>query len=122
MDVRNLIVIAGCAVLVGCATQKTPVDMSQMVQMTAAPQVTHRVSPEYPAEVRQRGLEGTVKLRVLVDVDGSVKDVEALEYAHVELVEPAVTAMKQWTFEPAQTASGPQAMWVVVPMDFELSN
>jgi TonB family protein len=57
-------------------------------------------NPEYPAIARQMSLHGTVRLRVWVTPQGSVRKVEYIG-GHPLLAESAVTAVKNWKFEPA---------------------
>ena len=57
-------------------------------------------NPEYPAIALQMSLHGTVRLRVWVTPQGSVRKVEYIG-GHPLLAESAVTAVKTWKFEPA---------------------
>jgi TonB family protein len=57
-------------------------------------------NPEYPAIALQMSLHGTVRLRVWVTPQGSVRKVEYIG-GHPLLAESAVTAIKNWKFEPA---------------------
>lgn len=57
-------------------------------------------NPEYPAIALQMSLHGTVRLRVWVTPQGSVRKVEYIG-GHPLLAESAVKAVKNWKFEPA---------------------
>jgi len=57
-------------------------------------------NPEYPAIALQMSLHGTVRLRVWVTPQGSVRKVEYIG-GHPLLAESAVKAVKDWKFEPA---------------------
>jgi len=63
--------------------------------------VVHQ-NPEYPAIALQMSLHGTVRLRVWVTPQGSVRKVEYIG-GHPLLAESAVKAVKDWKFEPAST-------------------
>lgn len=54
---------------------------------------------EYPAMAVQMNLHGTVKLKVWITPDGTVR---RLEYVggHPLLAESALTAVKNWKYEP----------------------
>jgi len=83
------------------------------------PQPTVRVQPVYPDSARKAGIGGTVRVRALVDVDGTVRE------AHVTdgvfgLDDAAVAAVRQWRFRPALHAGVPVASWAVVPVRFSL--
>ena len=66
--------------------------------------VTKKVEPEYPAVLRDKGIGGTVKLRVTIRPDGSVKDVQTLG-GNAVLVESATRAVKQWHYSPTDRES-----------------
>jgi len=54
----------------------------------------------YPAIALQMSLHGTVRLRVWVTPQGTVRKVEYIG-GHPLLAESAVKAVKDWKFEPA---------------------
>jgi len=63
--------------------------------------VLKRVEPEYPSVLRDKGIGGTVRLRVTVKPDGTVKDVQTVG-GNAVLVESATRAVKQWHYAPAE--------------------
>jgi len=60
--------------------------------------------PEYPVIAAKMSLHGTVKLRVWIAPDGSVRRVEYIG-GHPLLAESAVKAVKNWKYEAAKTES-----------------
>src|SRR5579859_6429284 len=62
--------------------------------------VLKKVEPEYPSVLRDKGIGGTVRLRVTVKPDGTVKDVQVLG-GNAVLAESASRAVQQWRFAPA---------------------
>ncbi len=59
--------------------------------------------PMYPAAAIQSRLEGTAILKLLVDTDGSVKEVTVVETSgHEVLDQAAIDAVKKWKGKPAQ--------------------
>ncbi|HJZ66093.1 MAG TPA: energy transducer TonB [Candidatus Acidoferrum sp.] len=62
--------------------------------------VLKKVEPEYPSVLRDKGIGGTVRLRVTVKPDGTVKDVQILG-GNAVLAESASRAVHQWRFAPA---------------------
>jgi protein TonB len=70
-------------------------------------QLVHKVPPRYPAEAMHNRVAGTVKLHVIIGVDGAVKDVEYVSGPSV-FVQPTIDAVKQWKYKP-QTANGQPA-------------
>jgi TonB family protein len=63
--------------------------------------IVKKVEPEYPSVLRDKGIGGTVRLRVTVRPDGAVKDVQTLG-GNAVLVESATRAVKQWKYAPAE--------------------
>ena len=66
--------------------------------------VVYKEEPAYPDIAVQMALHGTVKIRIWIASDGSVR---RLEYVggHPLLAESALKAIKNWKFEPAQKES-----------------
>lgn len=61
--------------------------------------IIKKVEAQYPAILKRRGIGGTVKLKVFVNPDGSVKDVEVLG-GNPALADAAEKAVRQWKFAP----------------------
>ena len=55
------------------------------------------IPPEYPHEARDKGIQGTVLLQVILAKDGTVKELRALE-GPPELIPAALDAVKQWRY------------------------
>lgn len=83
-------------------------------------QESRMLAPPYPSEAIAAGISGKVVLRVLVGVDGSVKDV-VVEQSEPAGVFDAVTidAARQWRFNPAIRDGAPAEGWVRVPVNFD---
>jgi TonB family protein len=63
-----------------------------------------RVEAQYPSVLKKRGIGGTVRLRLHVKADGSVKEVEVLGGSAI-LADSAVAAVKQWKFADGSEAT-----------------
>ena len=72
-----------------------------------------RVEPQYPKELQQRGIAGTVRLALTVSPKGSVESVQIVGGNPI-LAEAAVKAAKQWKYSPAPSAS---AVEVSIPFE-----
>jgi iron complex outermembrane recepter protein len=84
-----------------------------------SPRVTRRVDAVYPPAVASRGARGTVVLRVTIEASGQVGPIDVVEAPDPLLVEAAVGALQQWTFEPARRDAVPVAARILVPFTFE---
>jgi len=78
-----------------------------------------RVQPIYPAEAREKGIEGTVKLKVIVGKDGSVTVVSIVEGDPL-LSPAAIEAVRQWRYEPWQLNGQPIDMDTTIDLVFSL--
>src|SRR5260370_27445953 len=62
------------------------------------------VPPAYPAIALKMRIEGTVKMDVTIEADGSVADVKVLS-GHQLLASAATDAVKKWRYETAESKS-----------------
>lgn len=85
----------------------------------APPRLIKRVDPTYPLEAQADGIEGTVVLRVKIQIDGSPL-VEAVVSGDGRLVQSAKDAVRQWRFEPASRNDQPIEIETTVEVDFRL--
>jgi TonB family protein len=81
-------------------------------QVNGARKVLKKVEADYPAILKKRGIGGTVRLKVAVRADGSVKDVEVLG-GNAVLADAAEKAVRQWKF----AAGGEDTVVVAVNFD-----
>ncbi len=73
--------------------------------------------PQYPAEARDRGLQGQARVAVDVDAEGNVINVRIIQSSgYAELDEATVRQARQWKFTPS--AAGRQGIGAKV--DFQL--
>ncbi|WP_421998818.1 energy transducer TonB [Reyranella sp.] len=78
-------------------------------------------NPVYPSRSRKAGEQGTVIVRVLVDVTGRPAQVSLHKSSgHPALDESAVSAVRAAHFRPYAEAGLKQAVWVLVPINFVL--
>ncbi len=88
---------------------------------TTRPMGGYQVRPRYPEAARQRGIEGTVLLKVWVTEQGRVEAVEVSRSAgYQDLDQAAMEAVRRWRFEPARRGREPVAVWVLIPVEFKL--
>jgi TonB family protein len=79
--------------------------------------------PDYPESARRQGREGRVLLRVLVDDQGRVKQVEIHSSAGSEALDRAATeAIERWRFHPARNGDQPVESWLRIPIEFRLAD
>jgi len=92
------------------------------VTRTARPQGGYQVRPAYPSAPRRLGIQGTTMLRVHVLADGRIGAVLVEHSAgHPDLDQAAMEAVRRWRFEPARRGADAIAMWVLLPVEFRLT-
>jgi len=86
-----------------------------------APAALVRADPPYPYRARQRGLEGDVRVRLLVRADGSVGQVEILSADPPGVFDDTVMqTVPRWSFTPGKIGGRAVASWVVTTVHFTL--
>ena len=83
--------------LAGMVLVAASAGLSAAQEVTSSRKVLKTVAAQYPSVLKRRGIGGTVKLRVLVNASGAVKDVQVLGGNPI-LADCAVKAVKQWVF------------------------
>jgi periplasmic protein TonB len=79
--------------------------------------------PPYPLLSKRRGEQGRVMVRVYVGEDGLPQKSELrTSSGHERLDATAVATVMGWRFRPGMRGGAPEAMWVNVPIDFDLNN
>lgn len=84
------------------------------------PQFLHQEMPVYPLIARRLGKEGRVVLRLTIDENGNLLNVEVIEGAGFGLTEAAVEAVKKSTFLPARSGGVPVKSKALLPIKFTL--
>lgn len=101
---------------------KPPAPTPDAVTQTARPQGGYQVRPAYPSAPRRLGIQGTTMLRVHILADGRIGDVRVEQSAgHPDLDQAAMEAVRRWRFEPARRGADAVAMWVLLPVEFRLT-
>lgn len=87
----------------------------------AKPEHALNAPPDYPITLRQRGIEGTVWLRVRVDHAGLPEQIVLFKTSGYRLFdEAALRAVSRWRFKPAKSQGRHLATWVEFPVRFIL--
>lgn len=80
--------------------------------------ITFKPSPRYTEEARRNNFAGELRLRVLLDADGKVSEVEPLNDLPYGLTEEGVRAAKGIEFKPATREGEAVSSWVYVTQSF----
>ena len=72
---------------------------STQVEATQPTTVIKSVPPTYPQKAKEQGIQGSVRLHVLIGTDGAVKEASVVS-GPPSLTQAAVDAVRQWRYKP----------------------
>ena len=111
---------------------KSPAAQSETVQQSDLPQRVRvsqavekglclkRTAPKYPKKARNKGIQGTVLLHVIISKTGDVATVELIS-GELLLATAAIDAVKQWKYKPYLLQGNPVEIDTQVQVNFTLS-
>ena len=86
----------------------------------SAPKATYAPDPQYSAEARHAGYQGTVVLWLVVDADGLPQKIKVQRALGMGLDEEAIKTVKQWRFQPAMREGKPVPVAINIEVNFRL--
>lgn len=89
-------------------------------KLSALPQFIHRETPAYPEDMRTQGQMGIVELAVLVDRNGTVRQISILKSAGDSFDQAAIEAIQASTFLPAKIDGKAVPAILKMPVKFKL--
>ena len=129
-----IVLVAGVAARGAFDPIELHTDVSRVIELTAqapAPvdadsvdypaHLVYRVVPDFPSELRMRGITGYASVEVVVDTIGRVHSGRVLDANHHAFGEAALEAAMDWAFEPALIGERPVAVRVTIPFRFEIA-
>ena len=97
------------------------VGSGEAISGLARPLGGYQVKPSYPESAKRAGAQGTTVLKLRVLENGKVGEVQIEQSAgHPDLDMAAADAVRRWLFEPARMGKQSIAVWVLLPVKFEL--
>jgi protein TonB len=85
------------------------------------PAVTHKGTFRYPEAAAEEGVQGVVKLKVLVTEDGLVAEVEITRSSGDRRLDQAAKEwVRGWKYSPAVQAGKPRRVYTHATVEFEL--
>ncbi|MDH3214918.1 MAG: energy transducer TonB [Candidatus Krumholzibacteria bacterium] len=97
-------------------------DQGVFLAFDEPPTLKHFEVPVYPELAREAGIEGTVRVKVLVMEDGKVSSVSVVSSDVTPAMEKAaLAAAKKCRFNPAKQRTTPVKAHVMIPFHFRLN-
>ena len=92
-------------------------DPSKLDQLPVA---KYQTPPQYPYEMRQRGVTGQVVVDFIVDARGNVRNASVVRSTNSAFESAAVAAVGKWKFSPGRKDGRAVMTHMVVPIEFTL--
>jgi protein TonB len=87
------------------------------------PRYAKAFQPEYPSGLLVKEIEGDAVLKVLVGIDGRVREAVVVRASHPDFGKAAVKqALKSWRFIPATRGGQPVEDWQTLPIRFNIDS
>lgn len=112
---QDTIKVDATDVMVACSAAVSP-----GTPCATAPRAISKPTPTYSEQARKSHREGVVTLSLVVEPDGSTGEVQVLKSVGDGLDEQAVSAVKQWKFEPGTYEGKPVRVRANVEISFRL--
>jgi protein TonB len=88
--------------------------------VSAPPRIKVQVKPEYTKEMLENRIEGVIRVKMLIDVDGRVKQAIVLDDLGFGSKEKVAEACFKMVFEPARRGDRPVSVWIPFKFRFEM--
>ncbi len=114
--------LLAAAVVGGLALGQSVSVSDKPVKKTGAEQsakIVKMVRPPYPAEAKAAGIQGAVRLEVVIARDGTAKDVTVAS-GPKELTAAAADAVRQWQWQPTSVNGKTVEVQTDVEVNFRL--
>jgi TonB family protein len=89
-------------------------------QGLSAPKVINIIQPNYTQEARDAKIQGTVALSLEVNTEGKAQNISILRSLDRGLDENAITAVRQWTFQPGTKDGQPVTVAATIEVNYRL--
>lgn len=85
------------------------------------PQLLEFKRPVYPKNLRERDIEGKIILKILIDKEGKVQEIQIFKSSGYEAFDQtAVKSVWQCQFKPAKKGNQQRESWVLIPINFQI--
>jgi len=85
------------------------------------PELLEFQRPVYPENLRERDIEGKVILKLLINKEGKVQEIQIFQSSGYKMFDQiAIKAVGQWRFKPARKGNQQMVSWVLIPINFQI--
>jgi protein TonB len=93
----------------------------ELKDLDTIPNPTLQVAPNYPADLKRKGVEGFVEVGFVVDENGMVQNARVLSSSQREFEQAALAAVSKWKFKPGKKGGKSVRTNMSVPINFHLN-
>ena len=109
------------ALYLGSYQKNAPIEQTLAIDEEVVPLV--RIAPIYPSRAARTGIEGWVKMEILINSSGAVEKVKILEAQPPNIFNrAAIKAMKRWRFRAKMVSGEAVSRTAEQQMNFKLNN
>ncbi|HEX3019762.1 MAG TPA: energy transducer TonB [Chitinispirillaceae bacterium] len=94
--------------------------LASITTVTTLPRLKFQVKPEYTKEMLENHIEGVVRVKILIDIDGKVKKAVVLDDLGYGSKQKIYEACLKLEFEPALQGDIPRASWQLIKFRFQM--
>jgi TonB family protein len=95
-------------------------DLFEARDVTRKPHISHKPEARYTSAARENNVTGTVRLRLALAADGTVRDIVPLTFLPDGLTEQAIEAARNIEFTPASKDGRAVSQYVTVEYNFNI--
>ena len=94
--------------------------VEELPELANRSEVGRLIGRQYPREMRDAGMQGSVTVRFRVSAQGIPESPRVDRASRPEFVEPAVRVVRMMRFRPARVNGTAVGAWVILPISFQL--
>ena len=110
-------IITSAILLAGLALPAMAEDVVEVSTTLAMNRATKKVTPAYPPIAMQLKLKGELMVDIVVNAQGEVEDAKVAK-GNAIFSQNAITAVKQWKFQPLEKEGKPVKMATTIAFNF----
>ena len=103
------------------APRPAPADVFDLSKLDQRPVARFQSRPQYPFELRRRGVAGEAVVDFIVDVKGDVQAAYAIRATHADFAKAAVECVEKWKFMPGRKGGRDVNTHMQVPIVFTVN-
>lgn len=111
-----LVQVLACEATYAASYEETSIDFDPVIE--TSPYVLETVTPKYPRELFERGVQGRTLLMLRVDDRGKVSGVHVVSASNKAFADEAIKSVKKWYFQPGTRDGQAVQRIVMLPVNF----